>query len=168
MKDFVDSNSDIDKDMFGNWIQILERDQRQVKIDKDHYDSKNKTQTSEDVLPSDPEAQPGSGDQDDQDGNQTRKVQVDQTSEAESATTQTQQVDIDEPREADFNLPDNEEAIQVMIDKMMDLGMTHNDATANIEKRRKQFNQATKKHQAAIKATRSRQYKSRKESLNDK
>ena len=38
---FVDSNTDFDDEMFGNWLQILKREQRQKRIDKDHFDGKN-------------------------------------------------------------------------------------------------------------------------------
>ena len=39
-RNFVESNSDFDDGMFGNWVQILDRDQRQKKIFKDHFDEK--------------------------------------------------------------------------------------------------------------------------------
>jgi hypothetical protein len=49
---------------------------------------------------------------------------------------------------------------------MMECGMSSADATANIEKRKKLFNQAIKKYTAAI-SKKARQTKSRKNSLND-
>ena len=171
VKGFVDSNSDIEKEMFGNWMQILERDQRQKKINQDHFDSKNKTPSdAKEFVPlSDPEGKTRYKDQSsNQSGNYEQEiVEVEQSSEADSAPNSSQQLEPDEPKEGDFNLPVNDDAIQNMIDKMMELGMTYH-ATANIEKRRKQFNQACKKHQAALKAKRARQSKPRKESLNDK
>ena len=173
VRNFVESNSDFDDGMFGNWVQILERDQRQKKIFEDHFDEKNQPpKEARNELPQ-------------QDG----KVKDTQTQASESYATLAQQetetrgdnVEIDQekegeipqktntktPKPIDYNLPDNEEAVQDLIGRMVALGMTLKDATDNIDKRKKLLNQAIKKHQAQEKAKRARATKTRKESLND-
>ena len=54
-----------------------------------------------------------------------------------------------------------------MVDKLMDLGLSHNDAVASIEKRRKIYEKAVKKY-TQMKSKKFKQSKSRKESQNDK
>ena len=54
-----------------------------------------------------------------------------------------------------------------MIDKLMDLGLSHNDATASIEKRRKAYEKAMKKYMQQ-KSKKTKQTKPRKESQNEK
>jgi hypothetical protein len=76
------------------------------------------------------------------------------------------QTDQEEPLPSDFNIPVDDAEEEKLITKMMECGMSSADATANIEKRKKLFNQAIKKYTAAI-SKKARQTKSRKNSLND-
>jgi hypothetical protein len=76
------------------------------------------------------------------------------------------QMDQEEPVPSDFNIPVDDAEEEKLITKMMECGMSSADATANIEKRKKLFNQAIKKYTTAI-SKKVRQTKSRKNSLND-
>ena len=154
---------------FKSWRGTRDR----KKIFKDHFDEKNQPpKEARNELPQ-------------QDG----KVKDTQTQASESYATLARQetvtsgdnLEIDQEKEGeipqktntktpkpnDYNLPDNEEAVQDLIGRMVALGMTLKDATDNIDKRKKLLNQAMKKHQAQEKAKRARATKTRKESLND-
>jgi hypothetical protein len=91
VREFVKDNSDIDKEMFGNWIQILGTDHRLSKTNKEHHDPKNKTprETPENILQP---VQEGQTRRKEQSENQSRNcqqntVEVDQSSKSKSVPT---------------------------------------------------------------------------------
>ena len=73
----------------------------------------------------------------------------------------------EEPRASDYKIPETDEEMAHMIDKLMDLGLSHNDAIASIEKRRKAYEKAMKKYMQQ-KSKKTKQTKPRKESQNEK
>ena len=173
VRSFVESNSDFDDEMYGNWIQILAREQRQLKVFKDHFDGKNQP----------PKETGGEAYQLNEEGDDTQSVTTGSgvaKIQQEIATTEDnvephngkggdmpQKIDATKPKPKDFNLPETEESIQDLIGKMVACGMTVKDATDNIDKRKKLLNQAVKKHQTLEKAKKARVAKPRKESLNE-
>ena len=56
-----------------------------------------------------------------------------------------------EPKPNDFNLPQKKEEWDDLVEKMVALGMSHKDANANIEKQKKQFNQAQRDYSNSLK-----------------
>jgi hypothetical protein len=134
----VDSNTDFDDEMYGNWLQILEREHRQKIIDKEHFDRKDQPTKETEI----------------EDHHQTHSQQV-QTTVSEAAVIHygseikqekegdtPQKTDTMRPKPINFNLP--EELIQELIGKIVTLGMTLKEATDNIDKRKKLLNQAIK------------------------
>jgi hypothetical protein len=104
----------------------------------------------------------------DQVSNQEESSQ--QTQEAQSEHEKEETPDPNEPKPAEFNLPETDGEAEELIKKLMELGLSNAEATANIEKRRKQFIQARKKYKTAkLKASKKgKNTKPRKDSLNDK
>ena len=162
---FVDSNTDFDDEMFGNWLQILEREQRQKRIDKDHFDGKNQPPKETEI----------------EDHHQTQSQQV-QTTVNEAAlirqgseNEQEKEGDIPQtstdpqaPKPGDFNVPLNREEWDELVDKLLALGLTRKDANASIEKRRKQFTKALEDYNNGGKlSSKKGRPKSRKSSIND-
>ena len=89
-----------------------------------------------------------------------------QVTENSHAHIQTEQ---NEPVPSDFNIPVDEAEQNKLISRMMNCGVSHADAVANIEKRKKLFDQAIKKYVSAKKSIskKGRPIKPRKNSLND-
>ena len=159
---FMKDNQHIDPSLYGRWAMILEREKKQRQINREHYESK----------------QPKQGNKPMEEQLEARK---DQISIPEESSQQTQEVqpepekdetpDPNEPKPADFNLPETDEEVEHIIEKLMEFGMSSADANANIDKRKKQFVQALKKYEMSklkLANKKGKINKSRKDSLNDK
>ena len=171
--EFIRTNPHLDRDLFGKWLEITERIDKQKEADKAHYESKQPRPEEE------PQNQGDPGNPE-KDGPQPGIISTKPSLSAEPETTaqnQTQETqetteqDITpEPKPSEFNLPETDEEINKIIAKLIEFGMSNSDAVANIEKRKKLFNQALKKHMsvATRAAKKNRPLKNRKDSLNDK
>ena len=174
---FIESNPEVDSALFGKWITILEREKNRGDLTTS---DQGQPITEEQSQPS--MADGGSN----KDGGVTESHELRVASavadclgeeDLQNQGSQLQhqgagnvdaviQTDQEEPLPSDFNIPVDDAEEEKLITKMMECGMSSADATANIEKRKKLFNQAIKKYTAAI-SKKARQTKSRKNSLND-
>lgn len=158
---FMQTSPEIERDLFGNWNDIVERERRQKQINRDHYESKQQTQAeSNQVEDHQEQAEPNLSEA-------TQMADQPQNQQNPHEQSATQQEQFEEPKQSDFKIPESDEALVEMIDKLMDLGLSHNDATASIEKRRKAFEKAMKKY-TQLKSKKYKQTKPRKESLTEK
>ena len=159
---FMKDNQHIDPSLYGRWAMILEREKKQRQINREHYESK----------------QPKQGDKPTEEQIEARQDQISIPEEISQQTQETQPEpekdetpDPNEPKPADFNLPETDEEVELIIEKLMEFGMSGADANANIEKRKKQFVQALKKYEMSklkLANKKGKINKSRKDSLNDK
>ena len=151
VKNFISTNTEIDKTLFGNLNQILERARTEETI-----------QDASNTILHQPDQTTRQSDENPEPNTKERREESEQ-----AQPTQDQEPTGPAPAPADFALPETDELICELIEKMTACGMTHADAEANIEKRRKSYQQALKKHQQTSKAIkRGRPPKSRKNSLN--
>jgi hypothetical protein len=163
--DYVDSfmkdNRHIDSSLFGKWAMILEREKKQRQIDREHYESKN---------PKEAEQRTEEQTEANLDHISNQKESSQQTQEIQSEHEKEETPDPNEPKPAEFNLPETDEEAEQLIKGLTELGLSNAEATAVIEKRRKQFIQALKKYETAkLKASKKgKNTKPRKDSLNDK
>ena len=175
--EFIRTNPHLERDLFGKWMEITARIEKQKEIDKAHYQSK---QQQHGEVEKELERNLGEGEASVPNGDgASHQDERRQGSEMEAEKTTTNQNPIQEqvdpelppePKPSDFNLPETDEAINEVINKLVEFGMTNNDAVANMDKRRKLFNQALKKHASIISraARKSKPWKGRRESQNDK
>ena len=171
---FVNDNPDFTKEQYGNWITILERRKKQDIINKEHFQSKQQPTEGTTMKEQEQEHEhvggSGQGEEGIVSANDQPESQTGETpheSETQADTTPGQQEEIDEPKASDYKIPESDEDLAEMIDKLMDLGLSHTDAAASIEKRRKIYEKAVKKY-FQMKSKKLKQSKSRKESQNDK
>lgn len=167
---FMQTNSEIQEDLYGNWNNIIERERKQNKINREHYESKQHRPGHEEQVTEQQEQATENVEQVAESLQMTAQSQTQQKQpECENQNDQTsyQQEQTEEPRPSDFKIPETDEAMVEMIDKLMDLGLSHNDATASIEKRRKAFEKAMKKY-TQLRSKKNKQVKPRKESQNEK
>ena len=169
---FIRSNPRLDKALFGKWNEIIERNEKQKEIFKVHYESKQagpeKEKQAETNEESSSPLDEGLQTETDQD---LGLSQTQDLSETQGTSREVPNLTLPpEPVPSEFNLPETDEAIDEVISKLMEFGMSNADAVANIDKRKKLFGQALKKHASLIsRATRkNKPTKSRKDSLNDK
>jgi hypothetical protein len=142
----MQTNSEIQEDLYGNWNNIIERERKQNKINREHYESKQHRPGHEEQVTEQQEQATENVEQVAESLQMTAQSQTQQKQpECENQNDQTsyQQEQTEEPRPSDFKIPETDEAMVEMIDKLMDLGLSHNDATASIEKRRKAFRNRT-------------------------
>jgi hypothetical protein len=148
IQNFIETNQDIQEELYGNWNTIIERENRQRKIDQDHYNSKNpqqeRAQEEQQVKDTGGQRQDTQEhDQEDPVGPSIRNGIESQSNlnqaEAESLDEKApnQQATLEELKAADFKLPESDKALKEVMDKLVDLGLAHTEATACIEKRRK-------------------------------
>jgi hypothetical protein len=112
--DFIKSNPQIDPALYGRWMMILEREKRQKQIDDQHYRSKQ---------PSKKAAPEGIND----------GVGLSQTEEApkgiEASTLpreeQQTETSLVKPKPEDFNLPANAEDWNLLVAKLVELGLSN-------------------------------------------
>ena len=175
--DFINTNPQIDKEMYGKWTTICERERKQKEINEEHFQSKQPSTQNANVLKQG-EGIRTSSEVTTQVRNTTEENGANEMDKDEPDVNRTHQPNdeveiskIIEPQPQDFNLPANKEEWDSLVEKLMDLGVSFKDATSNIEKRKKLFNQATKEFANSTKTAqpskRGRQYKPRKNSLND-
>ena len=164
VENFISKNKDFDKELFGNWNQVVERARTQ------EQDEGRNQKTSNENVDTVKNTGPGDSTEAQAEGEQSH---VEQQPEEESTGSQTQGSEIRSdaieplPQPADFALPDTEEGTDDLIEKLTQLGMTYSDAKTNVEKRKKAYNQALKRHQQLNKGTkRGRPPMTRKNSLN--
>ena len=164
VENFISKNKDFDKELFGNWNQVVERARAQ------EQDEGRNQKTSNENVDTVKNTGPGDSTEAQAEGEQSH---VEQQPDEESTGNQTQGSEIRSdaieplPQPADFALPDTEEGTDDLIEKLTQLGMTYSDAKTNVEKRKKAYNQALKRHQQLNKGTkRGRPPMTRKNSLN--
>ena len=183
VRSFIESNPEVDSDLFGKWIPILEREKDQgvvANADQDQASKNEKTEQKK-MTPTvtNPEKNSGekanhkqgtaeqvskrSGEED----KPNQSIQPhQQDTENSTAHIQTEQ---NEPLPGDYNIPVEDAKQDKLISRMMNCGVSYADAVANIEKRKKLFDQAVKKYVSAKKSIskKGRQIKPRKNSLNN-
>ena len=161
VENFMETSPAIENDLYGNWINIVERERRQKKINQDHYESKQQSEQARGH-----EIATG---ENEEESTGTQQSVVPNRPEPENQGDQpsNQQDLIEEPRASDFKIPEDEEAMTEMITKLMDLGLSQIDAMASIEKRRKAYEKAMKKH-TQMKSKKQNKAKPRKESQPEK
>ena len=167
---FMQTHSEIQEDLYGNWNNIIERERRQKKINREHYESKQhqpclEEQANDQHLQSTESTEQIT--EPVQIGSQSQAHQKQPEFDSQNDQSSNQQDQTEEPRASDYKIPETDEAMADMIDKLMDLGLSHNDATASIEKRRKAYEKAMKKYMQQ-KSKKTKQTKPRKESQNEK
>jgi hypothetical protein len=153
VSDLVDSNPQINRELYGKWIMILERETKQKQIDYSHFASKQIEETQA----------------------ESTSTTADAINGAADATNQQTQKDLHtppchaKPTLEDYNFPSCEDDWNDVVNKLMDMGLTSKEANASLEKRKKQFNAALKEfliNNGKPKARKGRA-KSRKNSIND-
>jgi hypothetical protein len=157
---FIATNNDLNVELFGNWNQIVERLRLQERAEE-HRDcqAEGADKNQREVIG---ETKSGNN-QEPEVAQQEEEVATNQNQESEIQTEQVEPA----PQPADFSLPDTEEGMDDLIEKLTLLGMTYSDAQANVEKRKKAYQQALRKHQQQGRVrNRAKTAKSRKNSLN--
>jgi hypothetical protein len=155
VKKFISDNSEFDKSLFGNWNQIIDR----VRAEE----ARQQSLENQDLPDSEQEVQENR----ERNARERPDEQAPKPLTQEPEVTEHPEANEQAPLPADFALPETDELIAELIEKMTQCGMTYADAEANIEKRKKSYQQAMKKHQQMIRATkRGKPAKSRKNSLN--
>ncbi len=155
---FINANPQINPALYGKWLMILEREKKQQQIDNLHFVSKqpnpdNQTEVIQAV-----------SNQTTQDDTPSQAKDNEKTNANESQPIQI----LEKPKPEDFNLPSNPEEWKDVVEKMMALGLTNKEASASLEKRRKQFNNAMKEYSNnGTSASKKGRPKSRKNSIND-
>ena len=172
MGEFIRSNPNLDRDLFGKWIEIVERVEKQKQINKEHYDSKQPRREEERATQKEGEVMQTDDEHEHEQPNNTdplQSVEGETTSQTQTQE-QTETEILPEPKQSEFNLPETDEAINEVIARLMEFGMSKSDAVANIEKRKKLYSQAMKKHMSITTraAKKNRPLKNKKESFNDK
>jgi hypothetical protein len=152
---FIDSNPQINPNLYGRWASIIEREAKQKQINETHYMSKQTNRVSEE-----PNHQLFIN------NIEKEKDQTDDIAAPIQRDLQTGSQQ-DKPKPEDFNLPSSQEEWKELVDKMVALGLSSKEANASLEKRRKLFNKALKEHSnSATTAIKKGRPKSRKNSLN--
>jgi hypothetical protein len=132
VSEFVESNPQINHELYGKWMMILERENKQKQIDNAHYASKQACEIVEET-----QVQSTSVNAD------AARGAVDET-DSQSQQDQPIPSNLAKPTLEDFNLPSCEEDWNDVVTKMMALGLSSKEANASLEKRKKLFNAAVK------------------------
>ena len=123
-------DTEFDKALFGNWNQILDR----VRTEESRQDLSNQDQPQpeQNVHPSNENGESNTEERQDESGPNQLTQEHEPTEPA--------------PVPADFALPESDELICELIEKMTTCGMTHADAKANIEKEEEVLPASTQKN----------------------
>ena len=154
VKNFMEKNESFDRALFGNWNEIINR-------------ARKEETTGELATTGEPENPRQTSGQEVQDKvveerhEERSEIQGNQDPEASSGAVETA------PVPADYALPDTEDGINELIEKMTMLGMSYAEAEANVKKRKKLYLQALKRFELKGNASKKeRPTKYRRNSLN--
>jgi hypothetical protein len=155
--DFIESNPQINPELYGKWAMILEREKKQKRIDNAHFVAK---QTGTVVEQTQAEATTTI-----RDATTSILDMIEEPSDKETPAT----ADLAKPTPEDFNLPPNMEEWNVVVNRMMDLGLTSKEANASLDKRKRQYNTALREfvNSNGKPLARKGRPKARKNSIND-
>lgn len=150
----MEKNENFDRALFGNWNEIINR-------------ARKEETTGELATTGEPENPRQTSGQEVQDKvveerhEEQSEIQGNQDPEASSGAVETA------PVPADYALPDTEDGINELIEKMTMLGMSYAEAEANVKKRKKLYLQALKRFELKGNASKKeRPTKYRRNSLN--
>ena len=178
VRNFILENPMMNPNLFGKWITILEREKGQHNFVGPSSLAEESGRRVE-CLENEMAPKQTEGLHPDESANQLQPDEPANQQTVESEETEAAhptQGDVPkeeeskrEPKPEDFNLPQKKEEWDDLVEKMVALGMSHKDANANIEKQKKQFNQAQRDYTNSLKQSnkKGRPSKSRKNSLND-
>jgi hypothetical protein len=132
VSEFLASNPQINRELYGKWMMILERENKQKQIDNAHYASKQACEIVEET-----QVQSTSVNAD------AARGAVDET-DSQSQQDQPIPSNLAKPTLEDFNLPSCEEDWNDVVTKMMALGLSSKEANASLEKRKKTVQRSLK------------------------
>jgi hypothetical protein len=154
--DFIKSNQQIDPALYGRWTMILEREKKQKQIDDQHFRSK---QPSKQTTPEGIDGEVGLS--------QTEEAPKEPEVSSLPREEQQTETSLVKPKPEDFNLRANAEDWNLLVAKLVELGLSSKEANA-FEKRKRLFNSAMREFDGSkAPVTRKGRPKSRKNSLNN-
>jgi hypothetical protein len=160
---FVDSNVDIPEQAYGRWTDVLKKEKKEkakmsthpngINSKDDNREERNDSSSDESPEPKKALTSEKAKNQEDP---QNKILKENEFATTESAHTQmlladnpqadnSQENEPDEPWPGDFNVPVDDDEMEVMIEAMVAIGMNCKEAELVIKARKKDYNDALKK-----------------------